>query len=66
MKSRLYTALAVAVGIAVGVGLTRVTDALRTAPPGAVAQAASTTRVSDRWRRHVYGTVVYRTAKGCV
>ena len=46
MKSRLYTALAVAVGIAVGVGLTRATDALRTAAPRAVAQAAGTTRAN--------------------
>jgi carboxyl-terminal processing protease len=43
MKTRLHTALALAVGVAVGVGLTRVTDALRVpaAAPGVVAAVAS-------------------------
>ena len=66
MKSRLYTALAVAVGIAVGVGLTRATDALRTAPPRAVAQAAASTTRANPARHQLLDEVLGRIRRDYV
>ena len=59
MKSRLQTALGLAVGIAVGVGLTRVTDALRPAPAGVVpaVTAPSSTPASHRLLDEVLGRI---------
>jgi carboxyl-terminal processing protease len=58
MKFRLYTALALAVGIAVGVGLTRVTDAVRAPLPTAV--AATGTRLANSAKHQLLDEVLGR------